>query len=246
MTNRFASNLAATALLAVCCVLQDVRAQTVDAASSPRGSSDQAAALPSTLPVPNGTATVAGTIAPEGSGSHTVGGDVETLASLMSQQSVAALRSTSAGSYEARLLFRSDTSTFYAVLFQKNEIWRVVTTSDERRASSAYIRMVREVNRLSAVEINRVKLEAQASTAQRKMEQVRARIDGMKADLAIAQAEEQDVAARQQELHAQVTAVKSSQRDDQQTLKELRRYIADIQRQLDASSSISGNAVLPR
>jgi flagellar biosynthesis GTPase FlhF len=182
-----------------------------------------AAAAPVTPPAPAPVATVIKPDAPTST--------VAELQQLIQSHQVTELRTTYNGSYGASLLFKADDLVYYVALFQDKNFWRVLKTPSDGNAEATYRAFAAQSSDLAAVDIQRIKLQAENARSDRLLAQRSTQLTALQADQALRQQQEQQVVARQQQSREQAQALESQQKDVRQQLRDLQRQIAVLQAQ---------------
>lgn len=166
-------------------------------------------------------------------------GTVRDLQARAQAGSIMALRKTMNGSYEAQYLFDRQTGTFFVTLLQQQNVWRVVKTNDETRATATYAAFVRQTERLSDVEMLRARTETQKTQVVQRLIAARETERRLEADLEVAQEQAKLAAERSQDERSQVQDLQAQQEAAQAELKETLSRIAKLQRQEKRSSSVA-------
>jgi hypothetical protein len=191
-----------------------------------------AAAAPVTPPAPAATV-----IKPDAPAST-----VSELQHLIQSHQVTELRTTYNGSYGASLLFKADDLVYYVALFQDKNFWRVLKTRSDSNAEATYRAFAGQSSDLAAVDIQRIKLQAENARSDRLLSQRSTELTALQADQALRQQQEQQVAARQQQSREQTQALEDQQKDVRQQLRDLQRQIATLQaQQADVGNSMAAN-----
>lgn len=169
--------------------------------------------------------------APAASEQKDAQGNVAELQRLMHGNELTELRTSYNGSYGASLLLYGNELTYYVVLFQQKNFWRVIKTSDEGRAEAIYADFVHKSAQLADVELRRAKLAAQKAYTERLIALSQARADRLQADLDVARQQQTVVANRQKQARDEAAALAAQKRAAQEQLRELRRQVQLLQRQ---------------
>ena len=231
----FSQKLAVTALLAV------GAAQRVDALGLPDSrASATVVAQPDTATAPS--ATTQGQQAEQGQAAiltadeanQSAAGNVAELQRTIRDSDLSELRATNNGSYGASLLFYGKEMTYYAVLSQQKNFWRVIKTQDETRANLIYKEFVRQTLQLSDVEIRRTRLEAQKAFTERMIALSQDRANRLQADLDVAHQQQTIVANQQQQTRAEATALAQQKAAAQAQLRAAQRQVRELQGQLQS------------
>jgi hypothetical protein len=215
------------------------RAQSIadgqTAASAPLAGSDVLAAAAPTqgAPLPALAATDSSASAPVADNSNEAQGNVADLQKLMQGNELTELRTSYNGSYGASLMLDSNALTYYVVLFQQKNLWRVIKTQDDARAEAIYADFARRTVQLADVEVRRTKLAAQKAYTDRLIALSQARADRLQADLDVAHQQQTIAATRQKEAHDQATALEQQKRAAQGQLRDVRRQVQLLERETE-------------
>lgn len=168
----------------------------------------------------------------------------KTLQKLIQQQKISELRTTYNANYGASLLFHPETMSYYVALFQRNDFWRVVETSDFSQAETTYQSFVHSTIELAEMDIKRIRLQAE----QRFMEQQIAlrsdELNSLRSDLAIQRQHERTIAAQQQRTRQETERLSEQQQSIQAQLRALQRQIDALEQQknqIDAAITLEEN-----
>ncbi|SAL71904.1 signal peptide protein [Caballeronia udeis] len=156
------------------------------------------------------------------------------LAQSTAQGKITSLRSTTAGVYRAELSFFADGLTYYAALLQNGTYWRVIETSNRKRAEAVYTDFVARTINLSDAQRRQTELEAENAATQRSLVQAQLRIEQLRIDFDNAQAQQEEVSTRQAQVAAQVTQLESDNQDAQHKLVQVKRQLVALQDLSDA------------
>lgn len=160
-------------------------------------------------------------------------GNVAELQRLMHGTELAELRTTYNGTYGASLLLYGNEMTYYVVLFQQKNFWRVVKTTNEEYAESVYADFARRSAQLADVEIGRAKLAAQKAYTDELIAVAQARADRLQADLDVARKQQEVVAGRQKQARDEAAALQTQRVAAQEQLDSVRQQIHLLQRETD-------------
>jgi hypothetical protein len=224
---------AASAVLAPALVASApvVAAASTDAASLPAPSApEQSASATDAAPAADAASATAATAADDTQESQ---GNVGELHRLMRSNDVTELRTTYNGSYGASLLLYGKELTYYIVLFQQKNFWRVIKTQDDVRAEAIYAEFVHKSAQLADVEVRRAKLAAQKAYTERLIALSQARADRLQADLDVARQQQALVSSRQKQARDEAAALDAQKRAEQDQLRHLRRQVRALQREAD-------------
>lgn len=152
---------------------------------------------------------------------------------------IAALRKTANGSYEAQLLFDRQQAVYYVALLQQQSFWRVVRTSDETRANATYAMFARQTERFSNVEMQRTRVETQKAQVVQRLVAAREIERRLEADVEVAEEQAKLAVDRGQEERNQMLDLQAQQEAAQADLKETLNRIAKLQRQEKTSATFS-------
>ncbi|HWX11094.1 MAG TPA: DUF2968 domain-containing protein [Trinickia sp.] len=221
---------AASAVLAPALVASApvVAAASTDAASLPAPSApEQSASATDAAPAADAASATAADDTQESQG------NVGELHRLMRSNDVTELRTTYNGSYGASLLLYGKELTYYIVLFQQKNFWRVIKTQDDVRAEAIYAEFVHKSAQLADVEVRRAKLAAQKAYTERLIALSQARADRLQADLDVARQQQALVSSRQKQARDEAAALDAQKRAEQDQLRHLRRQVRALQREAD-------------
>lgn len=154
---------------------------------------------------------------------------VAELQGLIQNRQVAELRTTYNGSYGASLLFKADDMQYYVALFQQRDFWRVVKTVSQAQAESTYRAFVAQAAELAAIDLQRIRLQAENSNAEKQLAARNRQLSVLQADQTLRQQQEQLVADRQAQLRQERDALAEQRQDTQAQLRALQRQIDQLQ-----------------
>ncbi len=160
-------------------------------------------------------------------------GNVGELQQLMHGNDVTELRRTYNGSYGASLLLYGKEVTYYIVLFQQKDFWRVIKTQDDVRAEAIYADFVRKSAQLADVEVRRAKLAAQSAYTERLIALSQARAGRLQADLDVAHQQQAIVVSRQKQVRDEAASLDAKKRAAQNQLRDVRRQVRQLQRETE-------------
>jgi Protein of unknown function (DUF2968) len=160
-------------------------------------------------------------------------GNVGELHRLMRGNDVTELRTTYNGSYGASLLLYGKELTYYIVLFQQKNFWRVIKTQDDVRAEAIYAEFVHKSAQLADVEVRRAKLAAQKAYTERLIAISQARAERLQADVDVARQQQALVASRQKQARDEAASLDAQKRAEQDQLRDLRRQVWALQRETE-------------
>ncbi|MGG1943908.1 DUF2968 domain-containing protein [Trinickia sp. NRRL B-1857] len=158
-------------------------------------------------------------------------GDVAQLQQLMHGNELSELRTAYNGTYGASLLLHGTDMTYYAVLFQQKNFWRVIKTTNADYAESVYAEFVRRSAQLADVEIKRTVLAAQKAYTEEQLAKAQARADRLQADLEVAHKQQALVAARQKQAREEAVALQTQKAAAQEQLSAMQHQIHLLQRE---------------
>jgi hypothetical protein len=158
-------------------------------------------------------------------------GNVAELQGMIHGNQLTELRTTYNGTYGASLLLYGKEMTYYIVLFQQKNFWRVIKTMDQTRAEEIYGDFVKTSAQLADVEVRRAVLAAQKAYTERLIELAQQNADRLQADIDVAHQQQTIVAGRQKEAHEQATALQAQKDVAQSQLRALRRQVHLLERQ---------------
>lgn len=156
---------------------------------------------------------------------------VAELQQLIQSRQVAELRTTYNGTYGASLLFKADDLTYYVALFQQKNFWRVLKTPSESLAESTYKAFAGQSADLAAVDIKRIKLQAEYARNEKLLAARSTQLGALQADQTLRQQQEEQVAARQEQARQETAALVGQQQDVRQQLRALQKQIDVLQAQ---------------
>ncbi|WP_144638189.1 DUF2968 domain-containing protein [Bordetella genomosp. 13] len=154
---------------------------------------------------------------------------VAELQGLIQNRQVAELRTTYNGSYGASLLFKGDDMQYYVALFQQRDFWRVVKTVSQSQAESTYRAFVEQAAELAAIDLQRIRLQAENTNAEKQLAARSRQLSVLQADQALRQQQEQMVADRQAQLRQERDALAEQRQDARAQLRALQRQIDELQ-----------------
>jgi hypothetical protein len=160
-------------------------------------------------------------------------GNVGELHRLMRSNDVTELRKTYNGSYGASLLLYGNELTYYIVLFQQKNFWRVIKTQDDARAEAIYAEFVHKSAQLADVEVRRAKIAAQKAYTERLIALSQARAERLQADVDVAHQQQAIVSSRQKQARDEAAALDAQKRAAQDQLRALRRQVRALQRETE-------------
>jgi hypothetical protein len=160
-------------------------------------------------------------------------GTVAELQQRMRGNELAELRTSYNGSYGASLLFYGKELTYYVVLFQQKNFWRVIKTQNEARAEGVYADFVHKSAQLADVELHRIKVAAQKDYTERLIALSEVSAERLQADLGVARQQQALVASRQKEVREQTVSLETQKRAAQEQLREVRRQVQALQRETE-------------
>ncbi|WP_250514705.1 DUF2968 domain-containing protein [Caballeronia sp. INDeC2] len=163
----------------------------------------------------------------------TTNGDVGELRNLIAAGKIVELRKTSNGSYGASLSYYPEQMTYYVVLFQQNNIWRVFKTQNDGRAETVYSDFAKTSTTLADAEIKRIKLEAEKAYADKQISAQQERANRLQADLDIARAQQGQVTSYQAEQQNAIRELRTEQAAAQAQLRALQIRVQELQKQSD-------------
>ncbi len=154
---------------------------------------------------------------------------VAELQGLIQNRQVTELRTTYNGSYGASLLFKADDMQYYVALFQQRDFWRVVKTVSQPQAEATYRAFVEQAADLAAVDLQRIRLQAENGNAEKQLAERSRQLSVLQADQALRQQQEQVVADRQAQLRQERDALAEQRQDTRAQLRALQRQIDELQ-----------------
>jgi Protein of unknown function (DUF2968) len=156
---------------------------------------------------------------------------ISELQQLMQTQGVSELRTTYNGNYGASLLFKSDNRTYYVALFQQKNFWRVVKTTSDVQAEQIYKSFVGQTEKLAAIDIRRIQLEAEKQYTEDQIASQETRLSALQNDLVVQQQQEQNVNTQQEQARQQAQILSSKQQAARSELRALQSRIRTLESQ---------------
>lgn len=153
------------------------------------------------------------------------------LQQLMQSQGVSELRTTYNGNYGSSLLFKADNRTYYIALFQQKNFWRVVKTTSDTQAEQIYKSFVGQTEKLAAIDIRRIQLEAEKTYTEQQIASQETRLSALQNDLVVQQQQEQNVNAQQEQARQQAQVLSSKQQAARNELRSLQNRIRTLESQ---------------
>lgn len=153
------------------------------------------------------------------------------LQQLMQSQGVSELRTTYNGNYGSSLLFKPDNRTYYIALFQQKNFWRVVKTTSDSQAEQIYKSFVGQTEKLAAIDIRRIQLEAEKTYTEQQIASQETRLSALQNDLVVQQQQEQNVNAQQEQARQQAQVLSSKQQAARSELRALQNRIRTLESQ---------------
>ena len=141
------------------------------------------------------------------------------------------LRLTRNGSYSAELLFQPDDLTYVVTLLHNKASWRLIRTDSEKDAEAIYQSFAAQTQKLAAVEIDTMRLEAGKKYADHMMALNEQRLHNLQQDLAQQQQQSQQVAALQQQGRQQAVSLSSDLRATSDQLQQVQQNIRKLEAQ---------------
>lgn len=160
-------------------------------------------------------------------------GDVAELQRLMHDNALSELRTAYNGTYGASLLLYGKDMTYYVVLFQQKNFWRVIKTAKQDYAEAVYADFVHRSAQLADVEIQRTVLAAQKTYTEALIAKAQARAGRLQADLDVARKQQALVASRQKQAREEAVALQTQKAAAQEQLSAVRQQIHLLQRQTE-------------
>ncbi|RKP52284.1 DUF2968 domain-containing protein [Trinickia fusca] len=160
-------------------------------------------------------------------------GNVAELQSMIHGNELTELRTAYNGTYGASLLLYGKEMTYYVVLFQQKNFWRVIKTQDQGRAEAVYADFVHKSAQLADIELRRAKLAAQKAYTERLIALTQEHADRLQADLNVARQQQAAVAARQKQARDEAAALATQKQAAQDQLRELQRQVHQLQRETE-------------
>lgn len=153
------------------------------------------------------------------------------LQQLMQSQGVSELRTTYNGNYGSSLLFKADNRTYYIALFQQKNFWRVLKTTSDTQAEQIYKSFVGQTEKLAAIDIRRIQLEAEKTYTEQQIASQETRLSALQNDLVVQQQQEQNVNAQQEQARQQAQVLSSKQQAARNELRSLQNRIRTLESQ---------------
>lgn len=211
----------------------DSAANVAPAASVPAAPAVAAAPVASTQLSAPATSADEPVAASQADDSSQAQGDVAELQRLMHDNELSELRTAYNGTYGASLLLYGKDMTYYVVLFQQKNFWRVIKTAKQDYAEAVYADFVHRSAQLADVEIQRTVLAAQKSYTEALIAKAQARADRLQADLDVARKQQALVASRQKQAREEAVALQTQKAAAQEQLSAVRQQIHLLQRQTE-------------
>jgi hypothetical protein len=158
-------------------------------------------------------------------------GTVDQLNQLIQSHKVSELRTAYNGTYGASLLFKPDDLTYYAVLFQQKDFWRVVHTPSQVQAEAAFRAFTDQSVRLASVDLQRIKLQAEYARSQQLLDSRNQALSSLQADQAVRERQDKQVAALQAQSREEANQLAGQQSDARKELRKLQRQIDQLKAQ---------------
>lgn len=230
------------------CATAQSATNVAPAATSSAASEPATAAAPATASEPvtaaaPATSTAGSTVAPVTSPDQAAGapadgatdaqGEVAQLQRLMSGNELSELRTAYNGTYGASLLLHGKDMTYYVVLFQQKNFWRVIKTTNEEQAETVYADFVRRSAQLADVEIQRTVLEAQKAYTEQLLANAQARANRLQADLDVAHQQQALAANRQKQARDEAASLQTQKRAAQEQLEAMQQEIRQLQHEAE-------------
>lgn len=162
-----------------------------------------------------------------------VQGNVAELQRLMHGNELSELRTAYNGTYGASLLLHGKDMTYYAVLFEQKNFWRVIKTTSQDRAEAVYADFARRSAQLADVDIKRTVLTAQKAYTEELLAKAQARADRLQADLELARKQQALVAGRQKQAREEAASLQTQQLAAQEQLNAMQHQIHLLQRETE-------------
>jgi hypothetical protein len=166
-------------------------------------------------------------------------GNVAEVKKMIGNSELSELRTTYNGSYGASQLYYAKEMTYYIVLFQQKQFWRVIKTQDDIRADLIYRDFVSQTEELSSDEIRREKLDAQKTFTERMVALSKDQANRLQADLDVARRQQAIVNGQQKLRREQTTALQAQKTADQQLLRTSQQQVNELQQQLETGLPVS-------
>lgn len=161
--------------------------------------------------------------------------DVAAQTSALPEQAL--LRSTSNGSYSARLVFQPKRMNYAVELYHGDELWRSVQTDAVKDAEATYQAFSRQTVDLGQVEIDAMRLDAGKRYAEHMVALNDQRLQGLRDDLERQQRESQQVMAQQNQARQQAQSLSSDLRTVSARLDRVQQDIRKLE-QMKANPSL--------
>jgi septation ring formation regulator EzrA len=123
--------------------------------------------------------------------------------------------------------------TYYAVLFEQKNFWRVIKTTSQDRAEAVYADFARRSAQLADVDIKRTVLTAQKAYTEELLAKAQARADRLQADLELARKQQALVAGRQKQAREEAASLQTQQLAAQEQLNAMQHQIHLLQRETE-------------
>ncbi len=200
------------------------------AATAPSIAASPAESSQASLPAVSPDQTAAAPTADEAKDAQ---GNVAELQRLMHGTELSELRTAYNGTYGASLLLHGKDMTYFVVLFQQKNFWRVIKTTNEDYAEAVYADFTRRSAKLADVEIRRTKLAAQKAYTEELIAAAQARADRLQADLDVAHKQQELAASRQKQAREEAASLQNQKLAAQEQLSAVRQQIHSLQRQTE-------------
>jgi|GEM_PF-4858074 len=156
---------------------------------------------------------------------------VAELQQLIRNKGVSELRTSYNGNYGASLLFKRDTLTYFAALFQNQNFWRVVKTQDHQQAERLYRQFVSETNELAEVDLKRIRLEANYANTEKQLNQRADELSVLRNDLEVQRQQQALVTAQQAAAKREAEQIAQQEKEAREQLRALQNQIRALEAQ---------------
>lgn len=159
---------------------------------------------------------------------------VAELQALIRENKVQELRTAYNGKYGASMLFAPGTLTYYVVLFQQQDFWRVFKSADSQRAERTFTQFRQDTVAYAAADLRRITLQAEVSQTERELEQKADELSVLQNDLALQRQQEAVAAAQQEQARREANELAEQRAQANKQLRELQRQIEALEKQRSA------------
>lgn len=130
--------------------------------------------------------------------------------------------------YSVNLLFYPRELKYFVALFQEDQLWRVLTTSDMNTAKQLFHHMQEQATRLADGQTRRVQLEAQNEQLKRLIAESETQAEQLRQNLQRTAAQDQAVTSRQHQLRKDVSQLEAQRTAAQAQLNKVHRQVHQL------------------